>query len=74
MFRPYAALVDGEIEYRRTHAAYVPDPIAIGAVGGSGTRVLAQVLAQAGVTMATPSNEAHLKKFYAIRKKLNKKY
>ncbi|WP_156507908.1 sulfotransferase [Halioglobus sp. HI00S01] len=59
MFRPYAALVDGTIEYHGNQAAYTPDPIAIGAVGGSGTRVLAQVLTEAGVAMATPSNEAH---------------
>lgn len=56
MLKPYADLIDGEFHYQGTQAEYVPDPIAVGAVGGSGTRVIAGILADVGVAMGAPHN------------------
>jgi hypothetical protein len=56
MLKPYADLLGGELNYHGTQAEYVPDPVAVGAVGGSGTRVVAQVLADAGVAMGAAHN------------------
>ena len=59
MFKPYASLLEGKIAHEARQAVLLDNPIAVGAVGGSGTRILAQILAEAGVAMATPSNDAH---------------
>jgi hypothetical protein len=56
MLKPYADLLAGDLPYQGTQAEYVPDPIAVGAVGGSGTRVVAQVLAEACVAMGAAHN------------------
>ena len=59
MFQPYQDLLDGKPGYQREIAEYLPDPVAVGAVGGSGTRVIAQILADAGITMSTPKNQSN---------------
>ena len=58
MLKAYQNLLDGELEYRGDHASQIKDPIGIGAVGGSGTRVLLQIMAASGVAMAAPINQA----------------
>lgn len=58
MFEPYEKLKTDGMPFSGTGAILLPDPIGVGAVGGSGTRLLAQVLSQAGVAMATPMNRA----------------
>ncbi|MEM1111245.1 MAG: sulfotransferase [Pseudomonadota bacterium] len=58
MLPAYQAVLDGDCSYRGTSASLLPDPIGVGAVGGSGTRLLLQILSQAGVAMASPLNEA----------------
>ncbi|QFU74767.1 sulfotransferase [Halioglobus maricola] len=59
MFQPYQDLLDGKPGYQGEIAEYLPDPIAVGAVGGSGTRVIAQILADTGITMSTPKNQSN---------------
>jgi hypothetical protein len=56
MFRPYADILAGRLAYAGSAAEFLPDPVAVGAVGGSGTRVIAQLLSRAGIIMATPMN------------------
>ena len=55
---PYQPLVDGHLDFHGASAVDPLDPIAVGAVGGSGTRLLFQVLADCGVAMATALNQA----------------
>ncbi|RLQ21157.1 hypothetical protein DWB85_13805 [Seongchinamella sediminis] len=54
---PYQQIMTGQLDAGDAEAQ-IPDPIAVGAVGGSGTRVVAQILAAAGVAMASPINRA----------------
>ena len=58
MLEPYQRLMAGELTSGETSAALLPDPIGVGAVGGSGTRLLAQILSSSGVAMAAPLNKA----------------
>ncbi len=58
MLEAYEKLIAGEITPEILSAKSLFDPIGIGAVGGSGTRILARILAQAGVAMASPLNKA----------------
>ena len=54
---PYQQIMEGQLD-KNTAGAQLPDPIGVGAVGGSGTRVVAQLLTEAGVAMASPINRA----------------
>ncbi len=58
MLAPYARILDGNLSSADQHARHIPDPVAIGAVGGSGTRLMARTLEAMGVAMATPVNSA----------------
>lgn len=58
MFKPYADILAGELPYAGDSAEFMPDPVAIGAVGGSGTRVVADLVERAGIIMATPMNKS----------------
>lgn len=58
MLAPYASIAAGDLSFDGTQAEELPDPVAIGAVGGSGTRVMANILSGAGLAMASPLNEA----------------
>jgi hypothetical protein len=58
LFEPYEDLKTQGMPFAAAAATALPDPIGVGAVGGSGTRLLAQVLSQSGVAMATPMNRA----------------
>ena len=58
MFKPYADILAGELAYSGSSAEFKQDPVAIGAVGGSGTRVVADFLERAGIVMATPMNKS----------------
>lgn len=55
---PYQQIMAGQLAEGSQTASRIPDPIGVGAVGGSGTRVVAQILATAGVAMASPINRA----------------
>ncbi len=55
---PYQRLIEGELEAGAGTAREVDDPIGVGAVGGSGTRLVAALLTHAGVAMASPINKA----------------
>lgn len=58
MLAPYEDVASGNLSFTGSKADLLPDPIAVGAVGGSGTRVLANILSEAGVAMASPLNRA----------------
>ena len=58
MLAPYSEIAEGKLTFSGSQATELPDPIAVGAVGGSGTRVLASVLADIGVALASPLNPA----------------
>lgn len=58
MLAPYANILDGNLDPSVAVAQHICDPIAVGAVGGSGTRLIARILETLGVAMATPINEA----------------
>ena len=58
MLAPYARILDGNLGIADQQARHIPDPVAIGAVGGSGTRLMARTLEAMGVAMATPVNSA----------------
>jgi hypothetical protein len=58
MLRPYRDLLVGKIHSEIRVAAQIPDPVGIGAVGSSGTRILAQILAESGLVPASPLNPA----------------
>lgn len=58
MLEPYQRLMEGELTLGETSAVLLPDPVGVGAVGGSGTRLLAQILSSSGVAMARPLNKA----------------
>lgn len=58
MLAPYAEIAAGNLSFDGSQAIELPDPIAVGAVGGSGTRVLASILSDAGVALASPLNKA----------------
>ncbi|PLW81642.1 hypothetical protein CWI75_14325 [Kineobactrum sediminis] len=58
MLTPYRDLLDSHGSPYYECAAHVPDPVAVGGVGGSGTRVINQLLAELGFCMATPMNDA----------------
>ncbi len=58
MLDAYEKLTDGALAYRSSQAANLRNPVGVGGVGGSGTRVLAQVLGAGGVDMGTPLNKA----------------
>jgi Sulfotransferase family len=58
MLEPYERIANNELSFDGAQAAKVADPIAIGAVGGSGTRAMAAILEAAGVAMASPLNRA----------------
>ena len=58
MLDAYQTLMDGHLSFAGREAQRLPDPIGIGAVGGSGTRLLRQILEEAGVAMASPWNKA----------------
>ena len=55
---PYQRIIDGEVDPKADSARLIDNPIGVGAVGGSGTRLIAQVLTELGVAMATPINRA----------------
>ena len=44
MLEPYEKIVAGDLSFTGHSAELLPDPLGVGAVGGSGTRLLAQVL------------------------------
>lgn len=56
--QPYQEIMTGVLTAGPRGAQQLPDPISVGAVGGSGTRVVAQILGEAGVAMASPINRA----------------
>lgn len=58
MLAPYATILDGKLDPSLEGARHITDPIAVGAVGGSGTRLIARILETLGVAMATPINDA----------------
>lgn len=58
MFKPYADILAGELHYCGNTAEFMQDPVAIGAVGGSGTRVIADLVERGGIIMATPMNRS----------------
>ena len=60
MLEPYTAILDAPAPPAADQmtAQRLPDPIAIGAVGGSGTRLLANMLRATGICMGTPLNKA----------------
>ncbi len=58
MLDAYKRIADGQLEFEGNQATVIPNPIGVGAVGGSGTRLMCQLLSGAGVAMATPVNEA----------------
>lgn len=58
MLEPYAELIRGKMDFTGTQAELLANPIGVGGVGGSGTRSLAAILTQAGVSMAAPLNKA----------------
>lgn len=51
-------MLEGNLDVSIRQAQHIPDPISVGAVGGSGTRLVAEILTAMGVAMATPINEA----------------
>jgi hypothetical protein len=51
-------LLDSDIRAATDTAQRLPDPVAVGAVGGSGTRLVANMLRGAGIAMGTPVNTA----------------
>lgn len=58
MLPAYKVLLEGNIDPAVTRASLIPDPVAIGAVGGSGTRVMEQMVTEAGLVPASPLNRA----------------
>jgi Sulfotransferase family len=54
----YQNILQGQLTYTAPTAQSLTDPIGIGAVGGSGTRLLLQMMNEAGVAMASPINKA----------------
>lgn len=58
MIEAYSKLINEGLESAGTSALILPDPIGVGAVGGSGTRLLAQILTRSDVAMASPLNKA----------------
>lgn len=58
MFPGYQALIEQPSAPPRVQAEGLLNPIGVGAVGGSGTRLVRSMLAQAGIAMSAPINEA----------------
>ena len=58
MLQNYRRMLDGDLDASLTEAVVIPDPIGVGAVGGSGTRLMATMLETAGVVGASPLNRA----------------
>lgn len=58
MFDDYRELLGGVPGEVPNTAQMHPDPVAIGGVGGSGTRVLAELLGASSLAMASPVNRA----------------
>jgi hypothetical protein len=58
MLKPYQDLLTAGLNFEGRQATLLPDPIGVGAVGGSGTRLLVEVLNLSGIAMATPRNRA----------------
>jgi len=58
MLEAYENLIAGEISTTFSTAKFLTNPIGVGAVGGSGTRIVARILSEAGVAMASPLNRA----------------
>jgi hypothetical protein len=58
MLEVYQQILDGKLDYAAATSQKLSNPIGIGAVGGSGTRLLLQIMADAGVAMASPLNRA----------------
>ena len=58
MFSRYQALIDRPSAPGRRQADQLRDPVAIGAVGGSGTRLVRSILLEAGVAMSAGINDA----------------
>jgi hypothetical protein len=58
MLEPYRKLLTDGLTFQGREATHLVDPIGVGAVGGSGTRLLVEVLNLSGVAMATPRNRA----------------
>jgi len=54
----YEQLTTHELSTDLRQAELIPDPVGIGAVGGSGTRLVAEIVAQAGLVPASPLNRA----------------
>jgi hypothetical protein len=58
MLEPYKELLTGGLTYDGRGAMRLTDPIGVGAVGGSGTRLLVEILNLSGIAMAAPRNRA----------------
>ncbi len=58
MLPPYEKLITESLDPQLRQATRIPDPVGIGAVGGSGTRLVAQIVAKAGLVPASPLNRA----------------
>lgn len=58
MLPAYQEIMEGRLAQGPSQASELTDPIGVGAVGGSATRLLQQILADAGVAMASPLNRA----------------
>ena len=58
MLKPYQELLTDGLNFEGGEATRLVDPIGVGAVGGSGTRLLVEVLNLSGVAMAAPRNRA----------------
>ncbi len=56
LLAPYRELLDSPTLFKPQTATLATDPIGVGAVGGSGTRLLYQILSLAGVAMGAPVN------------------
>jgi hypothetical protein len=58
MLSPYEKLLTEPMDPDLVQATRIPDPVGIGAVGGSGTRLVTQIVTRAGLLPATSLNEA----------------
>jgi len=58
MLPPYRKILEGKVDTTICQASQITDPVAIGAVGGSGTRVMEKLITAAGLVPASPLNAA----------------